>query len=40
MLDASMITKLKNMILEFTEMFTGKAATPAADHLLTIRDKK
>jgi hypothetical protein len=39
-LEASMITYLKNVISEFPEVITGKLATPAADHLFTIRDKK
>ncbi len=39
-LDASMITYLKNVISKFPEMITGKLATPAVDHLFTIRDKK
>jgi hypothetical protein len=40
MLDASMVTHLKNVISEFPEAITGKVATPAADHLFTIRDDK
>jgi hypothetical protein len=39
-LEASMITYLKNVISEFPEVITGKSATPAADHLFTIRDEK
>ena len=39
-LEASMITYLKNVISEFPEIITGKLATPAADHLFTIRDEK
>ncbi len=39
-LEASMITYLKNVITEFPEVITGKSATPAADHLFTIRDEK
>jgi hypothetical protein len=39
-LDVSMVAYLKNMISDFPELITGKAATPAADHLFTIRDKK
>ncbi len=39
-LEASMIRYLKNVISEFPEVITGKSATPAADHLFTIRDKK
>jgi hypothetical protein len=40
MLDVFMITYLKNVILDFPELITEKAATPAADHLFTIRDEK
>ncbi len=40
MLDVSMVAYLKNVILDFPELITGKAATPAADHLFTIGDKK
>jgi hypothetical protein len=39
-LEASMIMYLKNVISEFPEIITGKSATPAADHLFTIRDEK
>jgi hypothetical protein len=39
-LDGLMLNYLKNVIAEFPEMITGKAAMPAADHLFTIRDKK
>jgi hypothetical protein len=39
-LEASMITYLKNVISKFPEMITGKSATPAAEHLFTIRNKK
>jgi hypothetical protein len=39
-LDVSMVNYLKCVITEFPEMITGKAATPAANHLFTIRDKK
>jgi hypothetical protein len=39
-LEASMITYLKNVISKFPEIITGKSATPAADHLFTIRDEK
>jgi hypothetical protein len=35
-LQVSMITYLKNMIMVFPEMITGKVATPAADYLFTI----
>jgi hypothetical protein len=40
MLDVTMITYLKNVISDFPELITRKAATPAADHLFTISDKK
>ncbi len=36
----SMVTYLKNVVAEFLEMITGKALTPAADHLFKIRDAK
>ncbi len=39
-LQVSMITYLKNAITGFPKMITGKVATPAADYLFTIRDKK
>jgi hypothetical protein len=39
-LQVSMITYLKNMIPGFLEMITGKVATPVADYLFKIRDKK
>jgi hypothetical protein len=39
-LDVSMVNYLKSVIAEFPEMITGKAATPAADHLFTVWDKK
>jgi hypothetical protein len=39
-LDVLMVNYLKNVIAEFTEMITGKAAMPADDHLFTVRDKK
>ncbi len=39
-LEALMITYLKNVICEFLEMITGKLATPAAEHLFTIREDK
>ncbi len=35
-LQVSMITYLKNVIMGFPEMITGKVATPAADYLFTI----
>jgi hypothetical protein len=39
-LEVSMITYLKNVISEFPKIIMGKLATPAADHLFTIRDEK
>ncbi len=39
-LDVSMVAYLKNVISDFPELITRKAATPAADYLFTIRDKK
>ncbi len=39
-LDVSMVNYLKNVITEFPEMITGKAAMPVANHLFTIRDEK
>ncbi len=39
-LEVSMITYMKNVISKFPEVIMGKLATPAADHLFTIRDKK
>lgn len=39
-LEASMITYLKNVISKFPVMITGKSATPAAEHLFTIREDK
>jgi hypothetical protein len=39
-LDMLMVNYLKSVIAEFPEMITGKAATPAANHLFTVRDKK
>jgi hypothetical protein len=40
MLDISMVAYLKNVILEFPEMISRKAATPAGDHLFQIREGK
>jgi hypothetical protein len=37
-LGVSMVAYLKNVIAEFPVMVTGKAPTPAADHLFKIRD--
>ena len=39
-LDVLMVNYLKRVIAEFPEMITGKAATPAVNHLFTVRDKK
>ncbi len=39
-LDVSMIEYLKNVIDDFPETIIGRAATPAANHLFVIRDKK
>jgi hypothetical protein len=39
-LDVSMINYLKNVINEFPETITGRAATPAHDKLFVIRDKE
>jgi hypothetical protein len=38
-LDVSMIQYLQDVIEDFLEVITGRAATPAADHLFNIRDK-
>ncbi len=38
-LDISMIKYLQDVIKDFLEVITGRAATPAADHLSNIRDK-
>ena len=35
-----MIAYLKNVIAEFLELIKGKAATPATEHLLMVRDGK
>jgi hypothetical protein len=40
MLDVTMITYLRNVISDFPELITRKAATSKADHLFTISDKK
>jgi hypothetical protein len=40
MLDVSMVGYLKNVISEFPEMISGKASTPAGDHLYQIREGK
>jgi hypothetical protein len=37
--DASMIPYLKGVIAEFPELITGKAATPATEHLFTVQDE-
>jgi hypothetical protein len=39
-LDVSMFKYLQNVLANFPEMITGRAATLAADHLFKIRDKK
>ncbi len=39
-LDASMIPYLKGVITEFPELIKGKVATPATEHLFTVRDEK
>ena len=37
-LEVSMFKYLDSIIDEFPELITGKAATPAADHLFSVRD--
>ena len=37
-LELSMFTYLDSIIDEFPELITGKDATPAADHLFSVRD--
>ena len=39
-LDASMTPYLKGVIAEFPELIKGKAATPATEHLFTVRDER
>jgi hypothetical protein len=39
-LNVLMVNYLKSIIAEFPEVITGKAATPAAGHLFTVRDNK
>ena len=39
-LDASMIPYLKGIIAEFPKLIKGRAATPATEHLFTVRDEK
>jgi hypothetical protein len=39
-LNILMIKYLQDVIEDFPEVITGRAATPAADHLFNIRDKK
>jgi hypothetical protein len=39
-LDVSMVEYLENVISEFPEMISGKAATPAGNHLFHIREGK
>ena len=38
--DISMIKYLQNLMEDFPEVITGRASTPAADHLFSVRDKK
>ncbi len=40
MLQVLMVTYLKNVIVGFSEVTTGKATMLTADNLFTIRDKK
>ena len=37
-LEVSMFKYLDSIIDELPELITGKAATPAADHLFSVRD--
>ena len=37
-LEVSIFQYLDGIIDEFPELITGKAATPAADHLFSVRD--
>ena len=39
-LDVSMILCLKGIIAEFPELIKGRAATPATEHLFTVRNEK
>ena len=39
MLEVSMITYLKNVIEQFPEEISGRASSPAAEHLFAVRDK-
>ena len=39
-LDASIISYLKGIIAKFPELIKGRAATPATEHLFTVRDEK
>ena len=39
-LDVPMISYLKGVIAEFPELIKGRAATPATEHLFTVRDEK
>ena len=39
-LDASIISYLKGIIAEFPKLIKGRAATPATEHLFTVRDEK
>jgi hypothetical protein len=38
-LEVSMITYLKNVIEQFPEEISGKALSPAAEHLFAVRDR-
>ena len=40
LLEVSMFKYLRNVIEEFPEKITGRAATPAAGHLFDVRDEK
>ncbi len=40
LLEVSMFKYLQNVIEEFPEKITGRAATPAAGHLFDVRDEK
>jgi hypothetical protein len=40
MLDVSMITNLKNVIVDFPKLIHRRAATPASNHLFQVRDKR
>jgi hypothetical protein len=38
-LEVSMITYLKNVIKQFPEEISGRASSPAAEHLFAVRDE-